>query len=87
MEGNLCDRSKNTPEDGRVINRQGDRLQTTLGGSLVAKIQMKLKMLPPPLTFLGDQGESREWKCFAMSAAAAVFSAAHFDKLPVKWAN
>ena len=55
MEGNLCDRSKNTPEDGRVINRQRDRLQTRgESGGKNPNETKKETLLPPPLTFLAD---------------------------------
>ena len=55
MEGNLCDRSKNTPEDGRVINRQRDRLQTRgESGGKNPNETKKETLLPPLLTFLAD---------------------------------
>ena len=91
MEGNLCDRSKNRPEDGRVINRE--RQITNKRGVAVAKIQMKRKNVKNVKRRHAAAGAADiSWRlgrkllmfCPAVCCNPAT---ALFDKLPIKKEN
>ena len=91
MEGNLCDRSKNRPEDGRVINRE--RQITNKRGVAVAKIQMKRKNVKNVKRRRAAAGAADiSWRLgrkLLMFCPAVCCNppTALFDKLPIKKEN